>query len=41
MSGKLGVSFPGSSYRSLRENFAKLDDLINHLFVHVKEQMGK
>lgn len=41
ISGKLGVSFPGWSYRSIRENFAKLDDLINHLFVHVKQQMGK
>lgn len=41
MSGKLAISFPGSSYRSVRENFSKLEDLINHLFVHVKEQMGK
>ncbi len=39
--GKLEVSFPGQAYRSSRENYAKLDDLINHLFVHIKEQMGK
>ena len=41
ISGKLAISFPGSSYRSLRENFVILDELISHLFVHVKEQMGK
>jgi hypothetical protein len=39
--GKLEVSFPGHAFRSSRENYAKLDDLINHLFVHIKEQMGK
>ena len=41
ITGKLEVSFPGHSYRSSRESYAKLDDLINHLFVHIKEQMGK
>lgn len=40
-SGKLEVSFPGHSYRSARENYTKLDDLINHLFVHIKEQMAR
>jgi hypothetical protein len=39
--GKLEVSFPGHAFRSGRENYAKLDDLINHLFIHIKEQMGK
>ncbi len=39
--GKLEVSFPGNTFRSSRENYAKLDDLINHLFVHIKEQMAK
>lgn len=39
--GKLEISFPGHAYRSSRENYAKLDDLINHLFIHIKEQMGK
>ena len=39
--GKLEVSFPGHAYRSSRENYAKLDDLINHLFIHIKEQMSK
>jgi hypothetical protein len=28
MSGKLAISFPGSSYRSVRENFAKLDEIL-------------
>jgi hypothetical protein len=41
LTGKLGLSFPGQAYRSSRENYAKLDDLINHLFVHIKEQMAK
>lgn len=41
LTGKLELSFPGQSYRSSRENYAKLDDLINHLFVHIKEQMAK
>ncbi len=39
--GKLEVSFPGHAFRSSRENYTKLDDLINHLFIHIKEQMGK
>jgi hypothetical protein len=39
--GKLEVSFPGDAFRSSRENYAKLDDLVNHLFSHVKEQMAK
>ncbi|MBC7503731.1 hypothetical protein H7169_02070 [Candidatus Gracilibacteria bacterium] len=41
ITGKLIISFPGGIYRSARENFLKLEDLINHLFSHVKEQMGK
>jgi len=40
-SGKLEISFPGNTFRSSRENYSKLDDLINHLFVHIKEQMAK
>ncbi len=40
-SGKIEISFPGHAYRSSRENYAKLDDLINHLCIHIKEQMGK
>ncbi len=39
--GKLQVSFPGNAFRSSRDNYAKLDDLINHLFAHIKEQMAK
>jgi hypothetical protein len=41
ITGKLEVSFPGHSYRSSRDNYTKLDDLVNHLFVHIKEQMAK
>jgi hypothetical protein len=41
ISGKLEVSFPGNSFRSARESYVKLDDLVNHLFVHIKEQMAK
>lgn len=41
LTGKLEVSFPGSTFRSSRENYTKLDDLLNHLFVHIKEQMAK
>lgn len=40
-SGKLEVLFPGGGFRSVREDFAKLDDLINHLFSHIKDQMAK
>lgn len=39
--GKLVISVGPKSYRSERENFDKLDDLINHLFTHIKDQMAK
>ena len=41
ITGKLEVSFPGNVFRSSRESSIKLEDLINHLFAHIKEQMGK
>ncbi len=40
-SGKVEISFPGGSFRSSRENFEKMDDLIHHLFTHLKEQFAK
>lgn len=39
--GKLIVSVWPKSYRSERENFDNLADLINHLFTHIKDQMAK
>ncbi len=41
LTGKLEVSFPWSAFRSSRDNYTKLDDLLNHLFIHIKEQMAK
>lgn len=40
-SGKLHLSLPGHAYFSEREDFEKLDDLINHLFTHIKDQIAK
>ena len=39
--GKLVLSVGPKSYRSEREHFDSLSDLVNHLFTHVKEQMAK
>lgn len=39
--GVVQLQVPGHTYRSEREDYKKLDDLINHLFDHVKEQMSK
>lgn len=39
--GKLILDLPNVSYRSERENFEKLDDLVSHLFSHLKTQMAK
>lgn len=41
ITGKLEVLFPGGGFRSSREDFEKLDDLLNHLFSHIKDQMAK
>lgn len=38
---KLIISVGPKSYRSERENFDNLADLINHLFTHIKDQMAK
>ncbi len=37
--GKLTITVSGKSYRSERENFDNLHDLVNHLFGHVKDQL--
>jgi YbbR domain-containing protein len=39
--GKLIISTSKVSYRSERENFNNLSDLVNHLFTHIKDQMAK
>ena len=38
--GKIQANFDGNSYRSEREDFKNLDDLVNHLFDHVKVQLA-
>jgi len=37
--GKLVITIDHTSYRSERENFDNLHDLVNHLFGHIKDQM--
>jgi hypothetical protein len=39
--GKLILSVGPKSYRSEREHFDNLADLVNHLFTHIKDQMAK
>ena len=38
--GKVQATFDGKSFRSEREDFKKLDDLVNHLFDHIKVQLA-
>ena len=38
-SGKLIIILNMKSYRSERENFDNLHDLVNHLFGHIKDQL--
>lgn len=38
---KLQVSIDGNSYRYEREDYKNLDDLINHLFDHFKEELAR
>ena len=38
--GTLNVTIDGKLYHYEREDFKKLDDLINHLFDHLKESLG-
>ncbi len=39
--GKLRANIDGNIILFDRENFRKLDDLINHAFQHLKEQLAK
>jgi uncharacterized membrane protein len=39
--GKLSLWLDGKTFRSDREDFQKFDDLIDHLFIHIKDQMDK
>jgi hypothetical protein len=39
--GKVTLSLGGHDWRSSRDDFEKMDDLVNHLFTHLKEQMSK
>ena len=38
--GTLNVRIDGKSFHYAREDYKKLDDLINHLFDHLKEDLG-
>jgi hypothetical protein len=38
---KIQANLDGQSYRFEREDYKKLDDLINHLFDHFKESLSK
>lgn len=37
--GKLILTLPDMTVRSSREGFEKLDDLVSHLFTHLKTQL--
>ena len=39
--GKLILTLPDTTLRASRENFSKLDDLVSHLFTHLKTQLLK
>lgn len=39
--GKLLVNIDWKSYRYEREDYKKLDDLVNHFFDHLKEDLAK
>lgn len=39
--GKIILTIANLTFRSERENFKKLDDLVSHLFDHLKVQLGK
>jgi hypothetical protein len=41
INGKLHIILPGTTIISEREDFGKLEDLINHLFSHIKDQLAK
>ncbi len=39
--GSVNLDADGIVYRAEREDYKKLDDLVNHLFDHIKEQLSK
>lgn len=39
--GKVQANLDGQSFRFEREDYKKMDDLINHLFDHFKESLSK
>lgn len=39
--GKVVLTLPDITIRASRENFEKLDDLVSHLFTHLKTQLVK
>ncbi len=39
--GNLQININGESFRYEREDFKNLDDLVNHLFAHFKEELAK
>lgn len=41
ISGKIHLVLPGHAFHTERENFSKLDDLISHLFTHLKDQLAR
>jgi hypothetical protein len=40
-SGSVMLDADGAVYRSERDDYKNLDDLVNHLFDHIKEQLSK
>jgi len=38
--GKIQATLDGKSFRFEREDYKKLDDLVNHLFEHFKESLS-
>jgi len=39
--GKVQANLDGNTFRSEREDYKKLDDLVNNLFSHIKEDISK
>lgn len=39
--GKLNLTLPDTTIRSSREGFERLDDLVSHLFTHLKTQLAR
>jgi hypothetical protein len=38
---KLQIALDGNHFRYEREDYKNLDDLVNHLFDHFKEELSK